>query len=217
MRSTLAVILGVVISADGLAAPENYVAGGEPELLLALGSDDYAVRERAHAELLSLAKLYGQKRLSELAHTYFASNDPELQSRLYAILKVCRQARAKPVLGLSFKEEELKLKDGTHVIAMFVRRLSRGKSAQKAGLMVGDRIVRIGSQEAKSDGKPYVVKQAVASLQVGKKVPFHILREGKALALLVRIEGAPVDDSDEARREKEEQFAEWLESQNSAR
>jgi uncharacterized protein YndB with AHSA1/START domain/uncharacterized damage-inducible protein DinB len=94
-----------------------------------------------------------------------------------------REAR-QPRLGLGWEDAP----DGTGVLVNVV---IEGGPCERAGLQVGDVIVRAGDRKVRSDPD---WMQAFYSWRAGQRVPFTVMRAGKRLRLVAELGQRPVPD-----------------------
>lgn len=80
--------------------------------------------------------------------------------------------------------------NGRQLRGMLVREVTPNSPAQKAGIVPGDVILSVDGRDV-TDG--VMLRSATMSARIGSMMKLRILRDGKTLEVLVKVEGAPID------------------------
>ncbi len=197
------------------------------DLLKALGSEDFKVRQQAQSGLLGWARLHREESLDELLKVYRGSADPEVRERCLAVLKDLLTdqylAEGPGFLGIEWAFLQTPVPGQAEPMqAVMVTRVTPGTPANAAGILVGDLILRIDGKEWSSDPGPTEFSDEIKSRKGGSKVKFEILRDGKMIPTEVTLARRPsnlqlngflmpgVDVKAELQATIDAYFKEWL-------
>lgn len=195
--------------AMALFATARILAAGELEPLIAgLADESFAVRQRATAELVRQGH-EDVETVQALCLEHFLKNpEPEVRIRCK---KVLRELLAESVgfIGIrhqprAYFDEEGELKKGVEVVEVLP-----GQPAAKAGLKVGDIIVRIDGKQLGGESAGDDFSRWVRLLGAGKQAVVHLEREGEAREITLTTGAAP---EELLTVDPETRFQEWLRS-----
>jgi serine protease Do len=91
---------------------------------------------------------------------------------------------ARPRLGVTIEPVPLRLRGGA-LLSLLVCEIADGSPAQRAGMLLGDAIVRVGGRPL---ARPADLPDALAELAPGARLQLHVLRSGEVHELPVSFE-----------------------------
>ncbi len=103
-------------------------------------------------------------------------------------LKENGRVTGRPSLGVSIVDvntQSSMARFGVSEPGVYVAELTKGAAAEKAGIMVGDRIVKIGTTEIGSSSE---LKSALLKLKAGDKTDVVVSRDGKEVTISVTLD-----------------------------
>lgn len=200
------------------------------DVLDKLASGQFKERQSAYAQLEKWAEENTKTSPEALHKAWLASEDPEVKSRCYSLMKGVvikrRFGKGKGFVGVQMEEIELPGKPGAEARAgVQVKMILPKTPAQKYGLAVNDVVVAIDEVDLSNPPKEWRLNSAVLvfshyvqSKQAGDTVTLHIVRGGKRIekkiVLMKRPASADVDPFGRHRpdgnREAERFFKGWL-------
>lgn len=195
-----------------------------------LASGQFKERQSAYAQLEKWAVENTKISPEALHKVWRASEDPEVKSRCYSLMKEVvihrRFGKGKGFVGVQMEEIELPGKPGAEVRAgVRVKMILPKTPAQKYGLAVNDVVVGIDELDLSNPPEEWHLNSAVLvfshyvqSKQAGDTVALHVVRGGKQIekkiVLMKRPASADVDPFGRNRhddnREAERFFNGWL-------
>ncbi len=200
--------------------------------LAALESDEFQVREKAQAELLTWSRERPQAAMDELFRVSRSAGDPEVRERCLEVLRELVNdeylKEGEGFIGIRMQDEMTNVPDDPEPrIAIRVVQVVEDSAAQKAGLKINDLIVG-------SDDKVWRVGSAlgpfsdsIRQLKPGSRVMLRVFREKELIDLPVVLGRRPliadnpflderqVDIEAAEQAAKEAYFRRWLESRKS--
>ena len=166
-----------------------------------LMSDDFKVRQKAEEDLSAWAQeKEKEERAEALFQRYVASQDPEEFHRLTKVLlavhfdlkKSSIPQQGPGFIGISMAGTRRFGQNGIEVIdeprdGAVIEAVIADTPAQKAGLMVGDRITEIGGQSIAGDSPSGKLKEMVGGQAPGTTIHLTVVRGEEILALKVTL------------------------------
>ena len=191
-----------------------------------LGSEEFAIRESAHAELSVWAMKSPQLAIPKFLRLSQEHHDPEVRKRALDILKVLANidylSDGQGYLGILMQEEPLDAAQGEKVrFGIRVLDVMNGSPAEQAGVKMGDLIVSLDGiiwEEASAMTK---FSEAVAAKKPSVEVSLMVQRapEG-AIGITVKLGKRPVPDLGVGgdlglleQQAKDRHFEKWLKKQ----
>ena len=212
------------LSALPAAEPEN------KEWIEGLGSEQFADRETAQAELTEWAMADLDARADYFLGLMRTSEDPEIKIRCRAILKDAvlggLEDSGPGFMGIVMSRIVARVPLGDEVVmGVGVDAVQPDTPAQKSGLQPGDLLVKVDELSLDAPDGSTLLQQYVTEVGAGNKIELSVVRDGKIeevpLVLMrtpLQVEflrrhpqrfGSPMPPSEEKLREME--FERWLE------
>lgn len=209
----------LVVSASGEALPSHLLEG--------LSSEQFQVRESSQLELEKWVDEKGESGVNEVFDIYQKSDDPEVRSRCYRLLRSQSDEDylndGKGYLGVQMREEmavipgDDKPRYGIRIILV-----QPGSQAEIGGIKVGDLIVSLDGKKWYNEGAINEFTVTISSYKPRKKILFEVLRQGEEnlIEVPVILGKRPVEDlnmlyyNDPMKLDKDARdkyFEEWLE------
>lgn len=192
-----------------LVATARLLAAGDLGPLIAdLADESFAVRQRASLELVRQGHREVEAVQALCLEHFLEDPDPEVRIRCGNVLRALL-AESVGFIGIrhqtrAYFDEEGEMKQGVEVVEVLP-----GQPAAKAGLKVGDIIVRIGGQALDGEAAADDFSRRVRLLGAGKQTLLQIEREGESREITVTTGAAP---EQLLTVDPEARFREWLRS-----
>ena len=188
-------------------------AADTAKLIKQLGADHFKARKEAQDALIESGKK-DKKVLDLCLNTYKESNDPEVKDRLHKVLfaLTCHWIfdRPKAFLGIQFSQELEKInKQHAYRLTMVID----GTAAHKAGLIVGDLVIKIGDLAIvqKTSSEDFIAE--IKKHKIGEAITIVYIRGDKTESKTFKLGPVPEEFRQEIQIPLETQFKQWLEEQ----
>lgn len=196
------------------------------DLVKNLGSEEFARRENAQAELLVWALKNPQAATPEFLKLFREDDDPEVRKRVLEILKALAEADylsdGQGYLGILMQEEPLEAaQDGKVRFGIRILDVMKGSPANQADLKMGDLIVSLDGKAWEEMGAVTSFSESIAAKKPLAEVILMIKKaQGEPIAITVKLGKRPIPDlrvgGDLGQLEeqaKERHFQQWLKKQ----
>lgn len=204
------------------------------EIINNLGSDDFSVREIAHAKLKDWANNNRQKAPEKIFSIWKKNKDPEVKSRLFTLLKEAVITRkfglGRGYLGISMESRVrgnglgMQADEG----GVLVAKVFPDTPAEKIGIKPGDIIIKLDDIDLVKLPKKFrnrepqqVLIDHIKSKNAGDMVRLVVSRGKKTMkmkATLKKLEGNPrffnQRNFDLKNKERQKYFKNWMEKMN---
>lgn len=198
-------------------------------LLEGLSSEEFKQREASQIEIEKWISEKGPAAVAAIYQLYGGSDDPEVRSRCFRILRVQSDKDymndGMGYLGVGLSEEMLNLPgDDKPRACVRITNVMPGSQAEIAGVKVGDVITSMDGKKWYQQGAINELINAVASYKPLRKVVFEIKRQDddKLVEVPVILGKRPVENLTEMyynpagtleKKARDKHFEEWLKKQ----
>lgn len=218
------IIIGLIVvtSAHAVGLPD--------EIFGRLKSEDFKIREGAHAQMLQWAKLNPAIAADELYRQSQIATDPEQRTRCLSILRNLIldefDQQGQGFVGIQMQDTIAKITEEGKPLTMRAVRITHilpGMAAEAAGLKANDTIIGLNGKKWTSELVSDAFMDSIKKLKPGTKVKLQILRMNTIHEVEVTLCRRPQTEMDprfelnlerfEAQKqaEKEAYFQGWLE------
>jgi len=217
VKLKLFIIAGLFLAAVGVGGAFGGTGEKVAELITQLGAKEWKTREEAQDKIFLLFARDAEPAADAVARGFLAENDPEIKLRLEKILNrmapehVRRGERG--FLGVSLGKLKGPVKVGDEIYhPIDIVAVLAGTSAQAAGIINGERILRIDDFKCEEATTVEDVVKYISSKGPGAKLRFVNLTPDKKVKARTIVLGErpsrPEDPADETVREY--MMSEWL-------
>ena len=209
-RLGLCLWLTLVFAASAADAPDI------TKLIAQLGAHEFAARQAAQTTLIELGNTRLDTVLDQAGRAYARADDPEVRSRLREVLHTLVVHhiidRPRGFLGIHFNRALRVDVQPPVTPAIEVVSVTADSAADKAGLQVGDRLLRAGDLDLTKDGATEAFVQFIQSKPPGTPLTVELERGGEKKQIPLKLGELPAEMRSQFLTEehKEELFQEWL-------
>lgn len=201
-----------------------------PSLLSGMGSPEFKVRELAEEDALEWGRKHRQAALESLLKHSRVGPDPEVRARCLSVLKELVNDEylnaGEGFMGISMLDEiSLVPGDPKPRQVIWISRILKASAAEKAGLLINDRISGIDGTRWYGDLAVESFSKIIKAKKPSSKVLLEVLRDKELISVQVILGKRPANidllmmdkqnpDAEAAENEARDRFfSQWLERQ----
>ena len=230
LRLELAIVMKVRVTLMSLLLTPFFLLHAQDippaNVIKGLGSEDFASRENAQAELLKWAQGHPLAATPEILSLFEGHNDPEVRKRALEILQTLADADylsdGQGYLGILMQEEPLEVaQDRKARFGIRILDVMKGSPAEQAELKMGDLIVSLDGKEWEAVGAVTAFSETIAAKKPLIEVKLKVKRDrAEPIGFTVKLGKRPIPDLRLGgdlglleQQAKERHFKQWLRKQ----